>query len=169
MNPVGPELLTRLLDEQGSALVLYARQWCQTPEDVVQEALLRLARQAVLPDNVVGWLYRVVRNGAISASRRASRRKRREAAVAHRGEPWFHASETARLDAEEATAALSELPIEQRETIVARLWGGMTFEEIAELTDSSTSSTHRWYQAGLSALQERLGVACPNTSEKNRT
>ena len=64
MNPVGPELLARLLDEHGAALTLYARQWCQTPEDVVQEALLQLIRQPAAPENLVGWLYRVVRNGA---------------------------------------------------------------------------------------------------------
>lgn len=47
MHVVGPELLTQLLDEHGGALVLYAQQWCDTPEDVVQEALLRLMRQKV--------------------------------------------------------------------------------------------------------------------------
>ncbi|MBN2477644.1 MAG: RNA polymerase sigma factor [Pirellulales bacterium] len=162
MNSVGPELLTRLLDEHGGALVLYARQWCRTPEDVVQEALLSLVKQQPVPENVVGWLYRVVRNGAISVSRSALRRTRREAMCAQRGELWFQAAPEDRLDADAATAALGRLPIEQRETIVARLWGGLTFEEIAELTGSSTSSVHRWYQTGLSALRERLGVACPN-------
>jgi hypothetical protein len=31
--------------------------------------LVELVRQPVLPDNVLGWLYRVVRNGAVSAAR----------------------------------------------------------------------------------------------------
>jgi RNA polymerase sigma-70 factor (ECF subfamily) len=141
--------------------VLYARQWCQCPEDVVQQAFVILAQQATAPASPAGWLYRVVRNGAISASRSASRRSRREAAVAHRAEPWFETCEGDRLDAQEATQALQRLPIEQRETIVARLWGQLSFEEIAELTGSSTSSVHRWYQKGLAALRERLGVSCP--------
>ncbi|MGO8744378.1 MAG: RNA polymerase sigma factor [Thermoguttaceae bacterium] len=161
MNALGPEELSRLLDEHGRALVLYARQWCDTPEDVVQDALVLLVRQAVQPENAVAWLYRVVRNGAISALRSAGRRTQREAAVAHRAEPWFHASESDRLDAQEATRALAELSIEQRETIVARLWGGLSFEQIAELAGCSTSSVHRWYQKGLAALRERLGEACP--------
>jgi RNA polymerase sigma factor (sigma-70 family) len=167
MNAVGPELLTRLLDEHGAALVLYAQQWCDSPEDVVQEALLQLVRQAEAPENVVGWVYRVVRNGAISAARSARRRGRREAAAAHRGEPWFNPSEAQRLDAAAATAALKQLPIEERETIVARLWGGLTLEQIAELTGTSKSTVHRWYQSGLSALRERLGVACPKREKKN--
>jgi RNA polymerase sigma factor (sigma-70 family) len=161
MSAVGPEFLTRLLDEHGPALVLYAQQWCGTPEDVVQEAFLRLMRQTAAPENAVGWLYRVVRNEAISASRSAARRTRREATAAHRGEPWFDQSHGERLDAATATAALRQLPIEQRETIVARLWGGLTLAEIAELTGASTSTVHRWYQAGLSAMRDRLGVRCP--------
>jgi RNA polymerase sigma factor (sigma-70 family) len=168
MTAVGPELLTRLLDEHGAALVLYAQQWCDMPEDVVQEALLRLVRQSKVPENVVGWMYRVVRNGALSASRSARRRGRREAAAAHRGEPWFSPSQGGRLDAETATAALKQLSIEQRETIVARLWGGLTLEQIAALTGSSTSTVHRRYQSGLAALRERLGVACPEKNKKKR-
>jgi RNA polymerase sigma-70 factor (ECF subfamily) len=165
MSAAGPELLGRLLDEHGAALVLYARQWCETPEDVVQEAFLALVRQAVLPENLVAWLYRVVRNGALSASRSSGRRSKREAAVAHAAEPWFEPREGERLDAAEATRALEHLPIEQRETIVARLWGGLSFDEIAALSGSPKSTVHRWYERGLATLRERLAV-CP---EKKRS
>ena len=82
MPAAGPELLGRLLDAHGAALTLYARQWCGTPEDVVQEAFVQLARQSCLPDQAVAWLYRVVRNTAISAARSDSRRRRHEAAAA---------------------------------------------------------------------------------------
>ena len=161
MSTVGPQLLSWLIDEHGAALVLYAQQWCRTPEDVVQEAFLQLMRQPAVPENVAGWLYRVVRNGAISAARSAARRGRHESAAAHRGEPWFDASEGQRLDAHEAAKALEQLSAEQREIIVARVWGGLSFEQIAELTGSSTSTAYRRYHAGLSALRERMGVACP--------
>ena len=161
MNPIGPEELSQLLEEHGRGLVLYARQWCDTPEDVVQDALVLLVRQAVRPESVVAWLYQVVRNGAISALRSAGRRTRRETAVAHREEAWFQPSPSDRLDAEEATRALAGLPVEQRETIVSHLWGGLSFEQIAELTGCSTSSAHRWYQKGLATLRERLDEKCP--------
>jgi RNA polymerase sigma-70 factor (ECF subfamily) len=166
MAGIGPEILTRLLDEHGAALVLYAQQWCDTPEDVVQEAFLALVRQPALPDNLVGWLYRVVRNGAINASRASRRRTKRETATAGMSEPWFHITLDDRLDAVEAARVMGELPIEERETIVARLWGGLSFDEIAQLSGSSTSTVHRWYQAGLNSLRERLGVAC---QKKNKT
>jgi RNA polymerase sigma-70 factor (ECF subfamily) len=167
MAGIGPEILTRLLDEHGAALVLYAQQWCDTPEDVVQDAFLALVRQPVLPDNAVGWLYRVARNGAINASRTIRRRAKRETATAGRSEPWFHITLDDRLDAAEAARALRQLPIEERETIVARLWGGLSFDEIAQLSGSSSSTVHRWYQAGLNCLRERLGVECQK--KKNKT
>ncbi len=169
MNSVGPQPFIRLLNEHGAALVLYAQQWCNSPEDVVQEALIKFVRQTVVPQKPVAWLYRVVRNAAISVSRSAARRSRHEAAASHRDEPWFVTAEGEQLDAAAATEAMRHLPIEQRETIVARLWGGLSYQQIAELTDSSTSSVHRWYQAGLSALRERLGVTCQKKKKRLKT
>jgi RNA polymerase sigma-70 factor (ECF subfamily) len=162
MAGVGPELLGHLMDEHAAALVLYARQWCSAPEDVVQEAFIKLIGQNVPPANPVPWLYRVVRNGAISAARSARRRARYESLAATQTASWFAPTEGAGLDARAAAAALGALPMEQRETIVAHLWGGLTFEQIAGLLGSSSSTVHRWYFAGLSALRERLKVQCPN-------
>ena len=68
MGILSPEAVTRLWDQHSAALVLYARQWCDAPEDVVQEAFLLLVRQNAAPDNPGGWLYRVVRNRAITKS-----------------------------------------------------------------------------------------------------
>jgi RNA polymerase sigma factor (sigma-70 family) len=160
MAAIRLETLTRLLDEQTAALVLYARQWCCAPEDVVQDAFLALLREPDVPENVVGWLYRVVRNGALNAARSSGRRQRHEAVAAHRDEPWLISSDGDRLDAAAAARALEELPDEQREVIVARLWGGLSFEEIARLTGSPVSTAHRWYQRGLAALRERLSGVC---------
>jgi RNA polymerase sigma-70 factor (ECF subfamily) len=158
MGGITADILVRVLDEHGAALVLYARQWCDAPEDVVQEAVLQLMRQPAVPDNLTGWMYRAVRNLALNASRASRRRAQREAEVAGRREPWFTPSEDDRLDAAAATEALAELPVQQRETIVARLWGGLSFEEIGRLTGTPTSSVHRWYHQGLAALRERLGA-----------
>lgn len=158
---MGPELLGRLVDEHAAALVLYARQWCACPEDVVQEALLKLVGQRRPPDNLLPWLYRVVRNGAVSGGR-AERRRRRHEAAAARVPPWFAAEAASGLDAQAAAAALRGLPAEQREVIVAHLWGGLSFEQVAAVAGCSSSTAHRWYVAGLAALRERLGVSCPN-------
>jgi RNA polymerase sigma factor (sigma-70 family) len=165
---MGPEQLSRLVDDYAAALVLYARQWCAAAEDVVQEAFVRLAAQRSPPNNIVGWLYRAVRNGALAAARAEQRRRRHESAAALRMPSWFVTSEETRLDAEIATTALQTLPLEQRETLVAHLWGGLTFEQIGELTGVSSSTAHRRYLAGLSALRERLRVPCPNDPKKEK-
>lgn len=152
--------LSRLLDEHGASLVLYAQQWCQAPEDVVQEAFVRLMRQQPMPQNAVGWLYRVVRNEAVSASRASGRRARYEAAAGFRREPWFKPTAEDVIDGSAAVAALESLPMDQRETIVLRIWSGLSFDEIAELTGTSTSTAHRRYVAGLAALREKWSTPC---------
>jgi RNA polymerase sigma-70 factor (ECF subfamily) len=157
---MGPEALGRLVNSHAAGLVLYARQWCATPEDIVQEAFLKLVLQQPPPDNPVSWLYRVVRNGAISAARAARRRRHHESRAAARATGWFDPEAGEALDAETATTALRSLPLEQREIVVAHLWGGLTFEEIAGLAGCSASTAHRWYAAGLATLRERLGVSC---------
>ena len=58
--------------------------------------------------------------------------------MAARAALWFTpADDHAGLDAQAATEALAALPLDQREVIVAHLWGGLTFEQIAELTRGS--------------------------------
>lgn len=160
MNPpVGPEQLASLLEAHGAALELFAAQWSPTPDDCVQEAFIELARQAQSPDRVVAWLYRVVRNRAISHARSAGRRRKYESAAAGQLASWFESAPGNGLDAQAATAALQELSPQHREVIVARLWGCLSFEQIAELVGSSVSTAHRRYFEGLGHLRERLGLS----------
>jgi RNA polymerase sigma-70 factor (ECF subfamily) len=155
-----PRVLADLIADHAAALVLFARQWCDCPEDVVQDAFCKLAT-ATPPDDPAAWLYRVARNAAIDAGRSTRRRVRRER-VAARPVRWFAQSEIDGLDAGTAVAALESLAPELREVIVARLWGGLTLEQIATAAGCSMSTAHRRYEAGIAALRERLGVACPN-------
>jgi RNA polymerase sigma-70 factor (ECF subfamily) len=159
MAGLSPETVTRLWDEQSAALALYARQWCDAPEDVVQEAFLLLVRQPLAPENPVGWIYRVVRTRAMNAARSGRRQARREAAAAD-AEVWFDTTGDDRLDGRSATAALKRLPEDQRETIIARLWGGLSFEEISRLRGVSESTVRRCYDRGVQSLRERLGWSC---------
>src|SRR5262249_735542 len=152
----------RLLDEHAAALTLFARQWCAAAEDVVQEAFIKLAAQRPAPDHVVPWLYRVVRNRSLTARRAELRRRHHEQAAAG-ARAWFVLPEAAALDIEQVTQALQDLPAEQREVIVAHLWGRLPFEQIADLVGTSSSSAHRWYVRGLAALRERLGESCPTS------
>jgi RNA polymerase sigma-70 factor (ECF subfamily) len=158
-----PQDFARLVDRHAPALILYARQWCDAAEDVVQEAFLSLFAQQVLPHDVAGWLYRVVRNGAIDAGRMRRRRQQREQAVARMAR-WFVEPEVDGLDAEVAVAALQGLPLGEREVIVAHLWGGLSFEQAGALAGCSASTAFRRYSAGIATLRKKLGVPCPTHS-----
>jgi RNA polymerase sigma-70 factor (ECF subfamily) len=142
---------------------LYARQWCDTSEDVVQEAFVKLIQERRPPQDVLAWLYRVVRNGALDAAKMARRRLRRESAVA-RPVRWFVEREVDGLDAESAVAALERLLPEQREVIVAHHWGGLSFDQIGLAAGCSASTAFRRYTAGVEELRRQLGVTCPSRS-----
>jgi len=172
---ITPELLGRLLDEQGGALALFAAQWTDSPDDCVQEALIELARQRPVPDSPVAWLFRVVRNRAISRARSARRRERHESRAwelrqSERAPREGEAPAEPLADPDAIAAALASLEAELREVVVARTWGGLGFQQIAALVGCSTSTAHRRYVAGLAALRERLNETCPaNTNSTSRT
>ena len=151
----------QLFDAHAARLVLYARQWLDraAAEDVVQESYLRLLSQRTPPQNVKAWLYRAVRNEAISQQRSSNRRKQREQKSAET-EIWFETDQGTWIDGALAKAALEALPDTQREVILLRIWGQMTLKEIATITGSSTSSVFDQYRAGLKALREAMGVEC---------
>ena len=167
---ITPELLGRLLDEQGGALALFASQWTDAADDCVQEALIELARQPQAPDSPVAWLFRVVRNRAISRARSARRRERHETQawelrVREGDNREGEAPAEPLADPEDIALALAALDPELREVVVARTWGGLGFEQIATLVGCSTSTAHRRYLAGLAALRERLEITCRTPSK----
>lgn len=166
---MGPEQLAELVTRHAAALTLYARQWCSSPEDVVQSAFLKLAAQSPPPANLLPWLYRVVRNAAIDAARAARRRQKYESRAAAAAPHWFEPTDDpAGLDGQAAAQALSTLPVELREILVAHLWGGLTFEQIAEMVGGSASTAYRRYAAALDLLRETLRVPCPISRPKAR-
>jgi RNA polymerase sigma factor (sigma-70 family) len=158
-----PTEVARLIDTHSAPLVLYARQWCDAPEDVVQDAFIKLVRQRRSPEDAIAWLYRVVRNGALDQAKMARRRLQRESAAARRV-PWFVEPEVDGLDAETAVAALEKLAPDRREVIVAHHWGGLSFEQIAAVVGCSASTAFRRYTAGVEDLRSQLGVICPSRS-----
>jgi RNA polymerase sigma-70 factor (ECF subfamily) len=154
LMPLPPDILGRLYRQHAPALRLYARQWVAAAEDCVHDAFVQLAQQEPPPNRVLPWLYRTARNAAYMAQRSAWRRRRREDAL-RRDETWFSRVDE-QLDADEATRLLSDLPLDEREIIVARIWGGLTFDEIAHMVDCTLPTAHRRYQTALANLKQRL-------------
>jgi RNA polymerase sigma-70 factor (ECF subfamily) len=153
--------LTECFDQHWAGLVLYARQWLGrgAAEDVVQEAFVRLMLAHPNVENVRAWLYRATRNLAIAQWRSAKRRRQREA-VAAREEPVFE--ESFEHDSRVAARCLSELPREQREVIVLRIWGQLKLAEISAVTGLGVSSVFHQYQQGLREIRRKMGVPCQN-------
>lgn len=163
---IGPAVLGRLFDAHAAGLVLYARQWRDgaEAEDLVQEAFISLARRGRLPEEPAVWLHRVVRNAAVSAHRGDRRRRLRESLASRSEADCCFDSVDDRIDASDAAALLTTLDGESREVVVARIWGGLTFEQIAAVQGCSTAAAHRRYRAGLARLQQRLERPCPSTT-----
>lgn len=167
-GPIDAEQLGRLLDEHGPALALYASQWTDAADDCVQEALVELARQREQPTHVVAWLYRVVKHRALNAARGARRRRDREARVmADRFAASQQPATFDRTDTIAVVEALDRLADGDRELIVMRIWGGLTYDEIAEALGTSISSAHRQYERALGRLKEILESPCPTNVNQN--
>jgi RNA polymerase sigma factor (sigma-70 family) len=160
--PDGEDTVAALFEAHAPALVLYARQWVGSAdaEDVLQRVFVRLLASGRMPSAPRPWLFRCVRNEAITAWRSDQRRVRREAASAAAGDDWLVPSTDDPLDARTAQAALLELPPEQREAITLRFWSGLKLAEIASVTGVDTSTVQRRCEAALAALRQRLERRC---------
>lgn len=154
--------LARLVTERSAGLTLYARQWLDAAgaEDVVQEAFAALLAQRPAPDEPVAWMCQVIRNAAIDQVRSASRRRRRERAVAEGRREWFESHADALIDARTAEAALRHLSDLDREIVVLRIWGDLGFVQVARVVGLSVSSVHNRYTGALEQLRGRLENPC---------
>jgi RNA polymerase sigma-70 factor (ECF subfamily) len=159
--PVTPEQLAQLIDRHAAALVLLARSRCDCAEDVVQEALIALAAAEPPPAEPAAWLFAVVRRRAVSAARRAARRRKHEANAVSQRQTWFIPTSDDRLDADTVAQQLANLDETQREIVVLRLWGGLTFRQIAAVTELSSSTAQRQYESGIEQLRTSLERPCP--------
>lgn len=148
--------LWNIMAAQAAPMLLYARQLIDhhAAEEVVQDAFFRLSREETAIENPTAWLYRTVRNGAISRKRGDVRRENRE--NENKRVPWFESDPANRLDAEQVAESLRKLPTELREIITLHVWGERSFAEIAELTGMSKATAFRRYEEGLATLRKRI-------------
>jgi RNA polymerase sigma-70 factor, ECF subfamily len=150
----------------GPKLLLYARQWTRSQadaEDVVQEAFVRFWRhQRGLPGNPMALLVTSVRRAALDLGRQESRRLAREErsnAGREDGEPLFATP----LDDDDRRktieSALWRLPDEQREVLVLKIWGELTFEQIGAQLEIPPNTAASRYRYALAALRRELTAA----------
>src|SRR5882724_4832328 len=101
MKPPADETVAYLFGAYSRALLLYARQWTDAAgaEDVVQRVFVRMLGGGTLPAEPRTWLFRCVRNEAISATRSNRRRQKREQANSQKKTAWFVPQADDRIDA----------------------------------------------------------------------
>jgi RNA polymerase sigma-70 factor (ECF subfamily) len=151
-TPMNPAEIRRMYEDHGAALTLYARSIAgdfARAEDAVQGVFLRLLEGRVpAPRDARPYLWRAVRNAALNTIRDA---KREEPLVAGT-DAWFE-PDAASEAGEAAERALGLLPAEQREVVVLKIWGGLTFEEISDLTGLSANTAASRYRYALEKMR----------------
>lgn len=154
-----------------------AKQGAQRPDDLVQDAFLRVVRNG---DQWKGdarfktWLFQIARNLAVDASRRDRFRQMPslDAPARSDGEDQRTlgdriASDDATIEGERRTAdgefrvayerALATLPEEQRQVFLLRQYGDLSFQEIAAEVGINENTAKSRMRYALQALRAALG------------
>ncbi len=142
-------------------LLLFARQWVGSiadAEDVVQTAFVKFWRyQPDAGPEHYPLLYSAVRTSALDLIRTDSRRGRREQIIAtDPGEPFFDVTIEQNENSDLINSALQHLPESQREVLVLRIWGELSFAEIATTLGDSINTVASRYRYALDALRRIL-------------
>lgn len=128
-------------------------------EDAVQAALVRVAVAPCLLDQAeYPWPYllRMVRNESLVIVR-----KRRPIASLHSLIDLFTRRTVDELEVEDTYraiwTALRQLPTEQSQVVVLKIWEEMTFGQVAEVLEITPSTAASRYRYGLAKLSQQLG------------
>jgi len=148
------------LDQHLAALILLARQWVPShadAEDVVQEAFVRFWRSRQRVSDPAAYVYACVKTVALDWQRRRKRQSRREEAAARpEAETWFAGPLEQRERRAAIEAALRTLPESQREVLVLRIWGGLSFPQIAAALQIGSDTAKSRCRYALARLREQL-------------
>jgi RNA polymerase sigma-70 factor (ECF subfamily) len=132
-------------------------------EDVVQEAFVRFWRnQRQLGGEPLPLMLASVRRAAIDRARSDERRAAREARAdggLGDAEPQFESPALADDRRTAIEASLRRLPEAQREVLALKIWGGLTFEQIAAQLDLPPNTAASRYRYALEALRREMTVA----------
>jgi RNA polymerase sigma-70 factor (ECF subfamily) len=149
------EQVRALYEQHGRVLLAYALTLIHdrsASEDVLHQVFTRLLQGNIgINGTAVPYLYRAVRNAALNYKRNHVREVTLESNGAWLESPPGMADVGLALQ-----AALETLPDEQREIIVLRVWGQMTFEEAAAALEISPNTAASRYRYGLAKLKDRL-------------
>jgi RNA polymerase sigma-70 factor, ECF subfamily len=147
------------LSQHVPRLLLFARQQTRSEadaQDVVQEAVVECWQRQ--PDGVppaAGLVFATIRRRAIDLGRSTDRRAGREMAAA--GEipaAWFDGGVEERERSRLIQEAMSKLPHNYREVVTLKIWGELTFVEIAGALEIPANTAASRYRYGLAELRK---------------
>jgi RNA polymerase sigma-70 factor (ECF subfamily) len=162
------EAIERIYWERRQGLFTLALAITRCPgraEDAVQEAFARLWKSQARPGgDLVPYVFAAVRNAAIDQVRRQDAVAGAQPASIFNGLPADPPSET--ITAEEhrmVREAVESLPDEQREAVVMRIYGNLTFDEMAKALGEPLQTVASRYRRAIEKLSEKMKrVAGPN-------
>ena len=155
--------LEELYDSYAASLFRYALALTGSSddaEDAVQEIFARLARgrrRLAKIDNVRAYLFSATRNAANGILRSKRRRSiLQDEVCADFRTHSAHRNGDSVTESLVLCQALAELPVEQREVLVLKVFDGMTFKEIASTTGASINTVASRYRYGIDKLREAI-------------
>ncbi len=158
------ETVARLYEVHGRSLLAYACTFAPdlaAAEDVVHGVFLRLlSGKVTLPDSPLPYLFKAVRNTALNERRRQTR----EVALSHAA-GWLEAPAGLEDDAIALETALGTLPLEQREVVVLRIWGQLSFEEVGVVIGCSINTAASRFRYGCQKLRAVLRPLTKETAD----
>jgi RNA polymerase sigma factor (sigma-70 family) len=145
----------RLLDEHGGALYrfLYFSVGPFDAADCYQEtmtAALRAYPDLKHADNLRGWLFTIANRKVIDAGRGAARRAVPVATLPERPAP-----EPPETDAE-LWSAVNQLPSGQRDAVLFRFVGDLSFAEVGRTLNCSEAAARQRVREGIAKLREAI-------------
>lgn len=153
------------LKEHGSKLYAYARQRAngrEDAEDMIQDALIRLwgyqeERGHEPPD--LPLAYSVLKFISMDHGKKLGRKQRKEQAIIYLHDSDDHWLDTSLEEDEEAMLlrqAVDSLGEKLREVVTLKIWGGLTFAQIAETLAISNNTAASRYRYALEHLERKL-------------
>jgi RNA polymerase sigma-70 factor (ECF subfamily) len=144
-------------EAQAAQLLLYGRALGLShseAEDVLQDTFVALMQLEVEPEKPVNYCIRAFRNRALNYRRSLWRRLAREL----ESKAWFERAPQESPKEKAAMRCLSQLPREQREVIVLKIWNHLTFEAIGELLEISPNTAAGRYRYGIQKIRACLSA-----------
>ncbi len=149
------------LEANASRYLLFARSQSRgeaDAQDVLQEALVEIWRRngGYPPDDAL--VFKTIRRRAIDLGRRTDRRARRE----QDAPDWWQASADTPADRDtELQDAVKLLPAHLREVVMLKIWGELTFRQIADALGVPPGTAASRYRYAIERLQRELGKVRP--------